>query len=215
MLHRYPVLVQAVACCLSLEDLLSARLVCSAWREDLGCFVANTTAIPSQFCSPRFDVVQDVAGDSASAYSAVDEQATAAMDGSPAATQDSVVATRSSLSQHSSDAAMQAAVRALLQAYPHFKTLHMDISSLQEQQSAPLLITCIAEETSSNAHTCSRGLSASCSAQRDSKAVEATSNSRPAVVRQGSPHVCLNAIQRSYHCLAQQEYPRRSSNAGM
>lgn len=151
------------------EDLLAARLVCRAWRKDLGTFVSVATAIPSQLVlitnpySAGDVFIDSSARASGSALQAAvaDCHATAAQGvaaSAEAAAAAALAAAEDALSKDLQDteyAAMQSGVepggvQALMEAFPHCDVIHVDISSQAEQQLAAIVINTLARGSTGN-----------------------------------------------------------------
>lgn len=202
--------VQAVVEHLPLDDLIAARLVCKAWRKDLGAFVVHVTAIPTQLSAARHST--------ACHFGAADEVQADAVDEVPGHATDEadesllaeslgprLLASSTDCTGHQrrcSDGTIRnnlcAFVSVLSQGFPHCRKLTLDVCSDSEHRVIDKVMSAIHDHSSS---------------------IQCNYDTLPlADCAEGGGHsrlsVCFDAMQRSYHCLARQEYPCRAPAAG-
>lgn len=208
-----------------LDDLLSARRACKLWREDLGAFVTTATAIPAELlgadCSAeRFSTESRVQSWLRQADTALSNPG---FESPKRSAPEEALPDRRRPQCRRSPAA---AVRVVLDAFPHCETLLLDISTQQDQELVCGIMNAVAGTTAngskrSSLESCSR---ASLNDSSSCKSKSGVSNDSKTPGCSGRPvqdrwryryQIQLDAMQRSYHCLARQEYPCRPSDTGV
>lgn len=216
---------QAVANHLGREDLLVARLVCRQWASDLSAFVTVATAIPSQLL--RAQTARATAGGEAAQPGEQQQQEAAASPEQAIACREAAEAVAAAASraaaQASADAAVAAAaageggsVRELLAAFPHVQALHCDVGAVQEQLLAHIVLGQLAGACGASSGSGDDAAAAAGDAAASDAAAGGSDAAAGAVARRPGQRVevCLDALQRSYHCHSRQDHPASPASAG-